>query len=119
LTSSSHSSGYGLVVAAERQQLVERQHLRVAICRETLKIEHDYLAELRAALAHIEVLIELFFVLDEKEARTAVVENVLDLSGGIGRIDAVGDAANAYDTHVGIEPFRLGLGENGNNFAAP
>src|SRR6516162_9559941 len=41
----------GLVVAAERQQLVERQHLRVAICRETLKIEHDYLAELRAALA--------------------------------------------------------------------
>jgi len=93
--------------------------LRIAKCREALKIEHDHLAELRAALAHIEVLIELFFVLDEKEARTAVVEDVLDLSGGIGRIDAVGDAANAHDTHVGIEPFRLGLGENGNNFAAP
>src|SRR5262245_20806072 len=97
----------GLVVASERQQLVKRQHLRVAKCRETLKIEHDHLAESRAALAHIEVLVELFLVLNEKEARTAVVEDVLDLSGGIGRIDAVGDAASAHDTHVGIKPFWL------------
>ena len=47
----------------------------------------------------------------------AVVQDVLDLLGGIGRIDAVGDAAGRHGAHVGIEPFRHGLGQDRHDLA--
>ena len=64
------------------------------------------------------ILVELLLVLDEQEARTAVVQDIFDLLGGVGRIDAVGDAADAHDAHVGVEPFRHCLGQDRNHLAA-
>ena len=68
-------------------------------------------------LAHLEILVELLVVFDEQEARVAVVEDVLDLLGRIREIDAVRDAARAHDAHVGVEPCRLGLGQDRNHIA--
>src|SRR4029078_5055700 len=108
----------GFVISAERKQLLERNHLRVAKVRQPFEIENDHLADLLTALAHLEILVELLLVLDKKETRTTVAEDIFDLLGGVGRIDAVGDAADAHDAHVGIEPFRYCLGEDRNHLAA-
>ena len=58
----------GVVVAAERKQLVESHHLRVAEVCQPFQIEDDHLADLRTALAHLEILVELLLILDEQEA---------------------------------------------------
>src|SRR5437879_2860440 len=51
-------------------------------------------------------LVKLLLVLDEREARTAVVQDVVGLLGRVGRVDAVAHATRAHRAHVGIEPFR-------------
>ena len=113
-------AGMGRVVlAAERQQLVERACTCGSLkSRQALHVEDEDLANVRAALAHLEELVELLVVLDEQEARAAVVQDVLDLLGGVGRIDAVGDAAGAHGAHVGVEPFGHRLGEDRDDLAA-
>src|SRR5262249_5587972 len=111
-------AGIGLVVgAAERQERVERQHLRVAEGRQAFDVEDNYLPDVRAALAHLKVLVELLVVVDEQETRAAVVEDILDLVGHIVVIDAVRDAASTHDSHIGVEPCRLGLGKDGDDLA--
>src|SRR5262249_32953213 len=53
----------GGVVAAKRQQSFERQHLRVAESRQPLDVKHDDFVYMRAAPAHLKVLVELLIVL--------------------------------------------------------
>src|SRR5262249_56140440 len=79
----------GGVVAAKRQEPFERQHLRIAESRQPLDVKHDDLVYMRAALAHLKVLVELLIVLDEQDARAAVVENVLDLLGSVCGVNAI------------------------------
>ena len=69
----------GLIVAAQRQELVERKHLRVAKSGQPFEIEDDHVSDLWTALAHLEILVELLLVIDKQEARTAILEDVLDL----------------------------------------
>ena len=106
----------GLIVATKRQEIVERKHLRISKARKAFEIEDDHVSDLWAAFAHVEILVELLLIIDKQEARTAILEDVLDLFWSIGRIDAVGDPAGPHDAHVGIKPFRLRLGEDRNNF---
>ena len=69
----------GLIVAAQRQELVERKHLRVAKSGQPFEIEDDHVSDLWTALAHVEILVELLLVIDKQEARIAILEDVLDL----------------------------------------
>ena len=107
-----------VVRAAERHKLVERHDQRVAEVGQAFHVEDEDLGDRRAALAHLDELVELLVVLDEQEARAAVVQDVVDLLGRIGRIDAVADAAGAHGAHVGVEPFGHRLGQDRHDLAA-
>ena len=71
----------------------------------------------RAARAHLEDLVELLLVLREEEAGAAVVDDVLDLAGGVGGVDAVGDAAHRHGAEVGVEPLRAVVGDDRHHVA--
>ena len=71
--------------AAERDELVERHHLRVGEAAQALHVEHDDLSQARRALAHGQDLVELLLVLHEQVLGVAVVDEVLDLRRRVGR----------------------------------
>ena len=54
----------------------------------------------------------------KKNLGPAVGYDVFDLLGRIGRVNAVGDAADAEGPHVGVEPFGKVLGNYRNDIAA-
>ena len=69
------------VLAAERAQLLERHHLRVAEAAQALHVEHDDLAQPRRALAHGQDLVELLLVLHEQDLGVAVVDRYSTCAG--------------------------------------
>ena len=98
--------------AAELAQGVEREHLRVAEVAQALGVEDDDLLQPRQALAHREHLVELLVVLDEDHLGARVRAQVLDLGGGVGRVDAVRDAARRQHGEIGEHPFDDRVGED-------
>ena len=100
------------VVASGGHELVERDDHRVAEGAQALHVEHDDLAQGRAALAHVERLVELLVVLDEQHRGLRIVDQVFELLGGVGGIDAGGDATGTQDAEVGVVPFRHGVGQH-------
>ena len=91
--------------APRRTQLFEADHHRIAEAVQPLHVEHDDLAQVRQPRAHLQRLVELLLVLDEQVDRARVGQQVLDLGGGVGRIDAGAHAARAEHAEVGVEPF--------------
>ena len=101
----SQSSGMRpVVLGAEARELREADHHRIAEAVQPLHVEHDDLAEVRQPRAHLERLVELLLVLDEQVDRARVGHQVLDLRGGVGRIDAGAHPARAEHAEVGVEP---------------
>ena len=107
------------VVAARRHELVERDHHRIVEGAKPLHVEHDDLAQAGTAVAHVERLVELLVILDEQDGGLRIVDQVLDLLGRIGRIDAGGNAARTEDAEVGVVPFRHGVGQHRGDVARP
>jgi hypothetical protein len=69
--------------------------------------------------AHRQDLVELLVVLDEDHPGARVGAQVLDLGGGVGRIDAVRDAARRQHGEVGQHPFDHRVGEDRGGVAGP
>ena len=69
-------------------EIIEGDDHRITESRQAFHVEHDDLLERRATPAHFERLIELLVVLDEQDPRAAVIDEVLDLTRGIRRVDA-------------------------------
>ena len=101
-----------IVAGAHLQQLVERHHLRIAEAVQPLDVVDEDLHELGALGAHFEDLVELLLVLREKEARRAVVDDVLHLARRVRRVDAVGHRPHRQHAHVGVEPLRAVVGDD-------
>ncbi len=57
-------------------------------------------------------LLQLLLVLEEEEARLGVVEDVEDLLGRGGRVDAAGGSAGGHDPQRGVEPLRPVLAQD-------
>ena len=108
-----------LMVAPERHEFGQRQHHRIAEAAQALHVEHDDLLQGRAARAARQDLVELLLVLGEDHLGRGIVDQIFDLRRGIGRIDAGRDAAGAQDAHVGIDPFRHGVGDDRGDVAGP
>ena len=108
---------FGLVAEPDLQEVLERQHLLVLEGVQPLRIEDDDLHELGAAGADLEDLVELLLVRGEEEARAAVVHDVLDLLGGVGRVDPVRDGADRERPEVRVEPFRAVVGHDRDHVA--
>ena len=113
-----HSSGWRLSwVLPSARELGERHHLRVFELAQALHVEHDDLLQVRRALAHGQDLVELLLVLHEQELGLAVVDEILDLGGRVGRIDAGGDAGRAQHAEVAEQPLLVVVGEDGHRVA--
>src|SRR5207247_3654570 len=80
-------------------------------------VEHDDLHEPRAARAYLENFVELLLVLGEEEPAAAVVDDVLDLPRGVGRVDPVRHPAGAERAEIGVEPLRAVVGEDRDHVA--
>jgi hypothetical protein len=76
------------MVAAKRHEFSERQHHRVAETVEAFHIEHDDLLQRRATRTAGEDLVELLLVLGEDYLCRGIVDQILNLRRGVGRIDA-------------------------------
>ena len=107
------------MVAPERREFGQRQHHRIGEAAQALHVEHDDLLQGRAARTARQDLVELLLVLGEDHLGRGIVDQVFDLRRGVGRIDAGGDAAGAQDAHVGIDPFRHGVGDDRGDVAGP
>ena len=94
-----------LIVDAELQQLFERNDLRITKTQQAFHIVYDDFHQRRTVRAAEEYLVELLFVLDEKKSGTTIVDDVFDLLDRVGRVDSIGDTADAEGPHVRIEPF--------------
>ncbi|MGY4299600.1 hypothetical protein ACVWXN_007695 [Bradyrhizobium sp. i1.4.4] len=105
------------VVAAERTELVERHHHVVGEAAEALHVEHDDLLQGRTARAAGEHLVELLLVLCKDHPGPGIVDQIFDLGRCIGRIDSRGNTAGAQNPHVGMNPFRHGIGDDGGDVA--
>ena len=106
-----------LVADADLQEVLEGHHLLVLEGVQPLGIEDDDLHELGTAGAYREDLVELLLVRGEEEARAAVVHDVLDLLGGVGRVDPVRDGADRERPEVRVEPFRAVVGHDRDHVA--
>jgi hypothetical protein len=104
-----------VVPVTERQELLERHHLRIREAVQPFHVEDDDPDELRAALPDLQDLVELLLVLGEEEACAAIVDDVLDLACRVGRVDAVGDAADRHRAEVRVEPLGAVLGDDGHH----
>ena len=100
------------VTGAQLPEGLEGHHLRIVEAVQPLHVEDHDLDELGAALPHGEDLVELLLVLDEEEAGPAIVDDVLDLGGRIGRVDPVGDPADRHGTEVDVQPLGTVVGDN-------
>ena len=107
------------VVAPERHELGQRQHHRVAEAAQALHVEHDDLLQCRAPRTARQDLVELLLILGEDHLGRGIVDQIFDLRRGVGRIDAGRNAAGAQDAHVGIDPFRHGVGDDRGDVAGP
>ena len=106
-----------LLRLAERQQLGVAHDQRLAKMLQAGHVVDDDALELRHPRAALEHLVELLFVLDEQEARAAVVDDVFDLLARRGGIEPDRDRAEPDDAHVGPEPFGNRLGEDRGDLA--
>ena len=75
-------------------------------------VEHDALRHLRHPVADGQELLELLLVLDDEETALRVRQQVRDLLGAVGGVDAGDDAADALDAEVGVDPLLAILGED-------
>jgi len=100
------------VIAPERHELGKRHHHRIDEAAQAFHVEDDNLAQGRTARAARQDLVELFFVLGEDHRGRGVVDEILDLDRGIGRIDSGGNAAGTQDAHIGEHPFRYRIGND-------
>jgi hypothetical protein len=66
-----------VVALPELEQGLERHDLVVAEAVESVHVVDEDLHQLRAAVAHLQDLVELLLVLREQEAGPAVVDDVL------------------------------------------
>ena len=107
------------VIAPERHEFGERHHHRIDEAGEAFHVEHDDLLQGRAARPARQDLVELLLVLGEDHLGRGIVDQIFDLDRGIGRIDAGGNAAGAQDAHIGIHPFRHGVGDDRGDVARP
>jgi hypothetical protein len=83
-------------------ELVEGGQGERGLAQEAL--EGDHQPDVVDVVADLEELSVLRLAGDEEQLRLGVVEGVLDLFGGVGRVDRHGDGAGAQDPHVGDHP---------------
>jgi hypothetical protein len=102
---------------AELDQFFEADHHRVREVGQPFLVDHDDLFQARATVAHLKDLVEMFLVLRDEDDGVGIADDILHLLRGIGRIDAVGDAADCLRAEIGIEPFRHTLGHDGDDVA--
>ena len=98
--------------AAQGAQRIQTDDVRLIKLVQPLHIEDHNLAQQRQALAHFQRLVELLIVFDKQHGGTRVLAQVVHLRRGIGRINAVGDAATGQHADVGPDPFDRSVGQN-------
>ena len=108
----------GQVVAAQSPQLIQPDHHRVIEAAQALEVEDDDVPEPGQLLAHFQGLVELLVVFDKQHGGSRVLAQVLHLSGGVGRINAVGHRRTAEHGQIGHDPLAAGVGQNGSDLAA-
>jgi hypothetical protein len=100
--------------ARSASRLITRRVVELA---QAFHVEHDDAAQPRQAGAHLERLVELLVVFHEEHGGARVFAQVVHLRGGVGRVDAVGDAAAAEHGQVGQHPFDDGVRQDGRALA--
>ena len=81
--------------------------------------KRDGLAQRRERAAHGLELLALRVVLDEREHRLRVAEDVRALRRGVRRVEPDHDGADRHDRPVEEHPLEAGAGEHGDRIAAP
>ena len=105
------------MILPERHEFGERQHHGIGKAGEAFHVEHHDLFQCRTARAAAQEFVELLFILGEHDPGAGIIDEIFDLHGGIGRVDAGGHAAGAQDAHIGEHPFRHGIGDDGSDVA--
>ena len=102
---------------AQLVELVQEHHHGVLEIAQALAVEHDHFLQGGHLVAHGQVFVQLLVVLHEQEGGAAVVDQVGELLGAVGGVNAVADAAGAGDAKVTVEPFLIVLAEDRHRLA--
>ncbi len=98
----------GPMATAELEEVVPREQAGVVVGVHPAGLDVDDRA--RPAGAHGQHLVDLLLVLGEVDLGRGVGEEVLDLGGGVGRVQPDGDAAHGDGGEVEQDPLRSVLG---------
>src|SRR5690606_29477841 len=86
-------------------ELIEEDHLVVGKVMQTVPIVNDHLQKTWQLVANREKFVQLFVIFDEKKATIGVVDEVFELRGRVGGVDTGGNATDALDAEIGVDPF--------------
>ena len=98
---------------AHFQEFLESNDTGILKIPEALPVDDDDLLQGGRFLPRFQSFVELFLVLDEEEARPAMIYHVRHLFRGIGCIHCRGDSVGGLDAQIDEEPFRTVLADDG------
>ena len=90
----------------------EHDHGIVKIPQPFAVINNDFFQG-RYLITHGQVLVQLFIVFHKQEGRFTVVDQVGQLLGAVGGVDAVTDTTGTGNTQIAVQPFLVVFAENG------
>ena len=93
------------------EEIVEKNYSLVGKPPQSLRVPYHHPLDPRLAQDR-QHLVELLLVFEENQPRFRVVEQVVDLLGGGGGIDAAGHAARGLDAEMAVQPLRPVLTEH-------
>lgn len=104
-------------LAADPVEVVEEDDLLVGEFVQPVTVEDDDLRQSRHLVPHGQKLVELLVILDEQEATVGIVDEILELLGRIGRVNARRDAAHGLDAEIGVDPLLVVFRQDGDHLA--
>ncbi len=108
----------GQVIPPQRIEVVDEDDPFVGKPVQSLLIVDDDLGEAGHLFADRQIFVELLVILHEQKAGVAIVHQIGELRGGVGRVDAGHDRADALCADIGVEPFLAVFRQDRNHVAA-
>ena len=104
---------FGIEFATQLTQIIQRQDVGIVQTTQAFHVQYHHLAQLGQLVTHFQRLVQLFVVFHKQDGGGRVFAQIMHLAGGVGGVNAVGDAGAAQDGQVAKNPIDDSVGQDG------